>query len=94
MMMTNAVLQKLFNDYGTDVIGLALNNSKFLTLNYKNSPSNDDVEFDTIEGVDVIKVHQVDDTNNNEYTSIHVTEFVEGVIVTKDNNYIDPRHFR
>lgn len=94
---TNAAVQQMFTDYPDRICFIGLNNGKRIFIGYNTAESvqPEDISFDTIGGVDVMKIthRSSKQTEYIEWENFITTEFIESIEVMKEEykNYrIDP----
>lgn len=85
---TNAAVQEMFNKYKERICVISLNNGKKLYIDYnvKEGVRLEDISFDTIGGVDVMKVahRSSKQTDYIEWENFITTEFIEEIEVMKE----------
>lgn len=91
---TNAAVQATFNKYGDRICFIGLNNGKriFIGYNTKESVKLKDISFETISGVDVIKITHRSSKQDTyiEWENFITTEFIESIEIMKED-YVDYR---
>ena len=92
--MTNVALKSILDGNGTNVRFVKTTSHAF-ALNQANQGepiiTNSDVEFTTIGGVDFVKIKRWDPSSNKYYYEYYVTEAIEKVVVTEnENDVLDP----
>lgn len=89
---TNAGVKSMFDKYGDRINSIAFNNGRYLFIGFPSSPKRKDISFETIGGVDVIKIHHTQYSGSNivEWDNFMTTEFIEGFDIL-DEPYKDFR---
>jgi len=99
---SNESLKSFFDEMGTKVIAIGLNNGKDISVNYSSplSPKTAEFKYRTVEGTDMFGVPHNDMTNNIPFTTWHTTDFVEYITTVDENDimdaskaFVDPRVF-
>ena len=96
-MMSNAILQSMFEEFGDRICAISMNNNKMMFIDYSSKASVrlSDISFETRGGCDFMVVKRKDISSGRDiyHTDYIVTEFVENVIVM-DEGYekyrVDP----
>jgi hypothetical protein len=85
---TNAGVQDVINKYGDRLNSISLNNGKYLFIGYESGVQLKDISFETIGGVDVIKIHHKQQQGGKviEWDNLVTTEFIESVDVMDENS--------
>lgn len=85
---TNAAVQEMFNKYGDRICVISLNNGKkmYIDYNLKEGVRRSDISFETVGGVDVMKVthRSSKQTDYIEWENFITTEFIEEIGVMKE----------
>lgn len=91
---TNAAVKATFDKYGERICYIGLNNGKriFIGYNTKESVKLKDIAFETIGGVDVMKIthRSSKQTEYIEWENFITTEFIESIEIMK-KEYADYR---
>lgn len=86
---TNAAVKAMFSKYGDRICFISLNNGKGIFIGYdiKESVQLKDISFETISGVDVIKIAHRSSKQNTyiEWENFITTEFIEAIEVMKED---------
>jgi len=79
--MTNTAVQSMITTYGKRVFCINLDNTRFIYIGYNNGVALTDISFETIDGIDFIKVHHTVTQGGNTmgYTTCHVTSGIQWV---------------
>jgi len=88
MAWNNTALKAYFQENKGRINSLSLNNGKYLLLGYKGGPTEEDIEFVTFQGVELIRVHHesMHGDTKVKWTNDLTTEFVEGIDVLDPSN--------
>lgn len=83
MAWSNSALEKYFKENKGRINSISLNNGKYLFLGVKGGPTEDDIEFITFNGVELIRVHheRMNGDKKVKWTNDLTTEFIEGIDV-------------
>lgn len=91
---TNAAVQAIFKKYGDRVCYIGLNNGKaiFVGYNVKEGVKIKDISFETINGVDIMKISHKSSKQDPyyEWENFITTEFIESIEIMKED-YVDYR---